>query len=94
MDTNSTITGRTTTNSISSVRYMSVTAMLSAVSNYSILPSIAGGLGFSFTNLISAFVVYTKLETVSTAHSFFGVDLDISNLFFQLSKYYNVIVHS
>ena len=31
MDTNSTITGRTTTNSISSVRYMSVTAMLSAV---------------------------------------------------------------
>ena len=28
MDTNSTITGRTTTNSISSVRYMSVTAML------------------------------------------------------------------
>ena len=31
MDTNSTITGRTTTNSISSVRYMSVTEMLSAV---------------------------------------------------------------
>ncbi len=35
-----------------------------------------------------------NLEIYETAHSFLGVGLDISNLFFQLSKYYNVIFHS
>ena len=49
MDTNSTITGRTTTNSISSVRYMSVTAMLSAVA------FILMFLDFSVPALIGAF---------------------------------------
>ena len=61
MDTNSTITGRTTTNSISSVRYMSVTAMLSAVA------FILMFLDFSVP-FMPAFIKMDLSEPVSYTH--------------------------